>query len=225
MVTAADVERAGAPRDLRSVIAERTARSKREVPHYYLRIEVDFGALRAARAGAPPPAPGYTDFVVKACARALREHPECNVSWRGGRCEPLPAVAVGVAVEVPQGILVATIVDPDRLALPELHLRLAAAIEAARAGRVGEPGPRSMVVSNLGMFGVDEFQAIIDPPDPMVLAVGAVRERVVAVAAAPAVRPTAYLTLSADHRVLDGAPAARWLARVRALLESPGDLA
>ncbi len=230
MVTEADVEGAartagGRAPDLRRITAERTARSKREVPHFYLTVEADFAAVRAWRAAAPAPAPGYTEFVVKACARALREQPHLNRCWRDGRVEQMAAIAVGIAVEVPDGILVPALEDPDRLPLTALHQRVGEAIEAARGGRVRAGSVRSLVVSNLGMFGIDQFHAIIDAPDPMILAVGAVRDRVVAVGGAVVVRPTALLTLSADHRVLDGAPAARFLARVRGLLENPGELA
>jgi pyruvate dehydrogenase E2 component (dihydrolipoamide acetyltransferase) len=237
MVTAADVARvagaapaAAAPgpaapgagaTSMRAAIAERTARSAREAPHFYLTVEVDFAAARDAAVRGDAARGGLTALVVCACARALRELPECNVSWRDGRAIRLPGIAVGVAVAVAGGILVPAIADPDRLPPADLRRALAEIIEHSRAGRVQGPSVRSMVVSNLGMFGIDEFHAIIDPPDPMILAVGAVRDRVVAVGGAPAVRPTALLSLSADHRVLDGVPAARFLARVRALLESP----
>ena len=134
--------------------------------------------------------------------------------------------SVGIAVAVEDGLVVPVVRDAARHGLHELTKQTKAAIERARSGRLldGDIGERSMVVSNLGMYGIDAFVAIIDRPDPMILALGRVAERCVPVDGVPAVRPMCTLTLSVDHRAFDGVVGARFLSGVRERLENPFEL-
>ena len=242
-VTAADVE-AGRPTGgtpgegtraplspPRAAIARRMQESKQTIPHFYLTVEVDMAEAQRSRRrsvdelgwGTPP---SYTVLVVAACARALADLPTTNVSVVGQMMVTRDAANIGVAVALDEGLIVPVVRGADRLTLEDLASALADVVERARVGRLRETdiGQRSIVVSNLGMFGIDAFSAIIDPPDPMILSVGRVADRCVAVDGKAEVRPTTILTLSVDHRALDGAPAAAFLDRVRGLLERPSDL-
>jgi pyruvate dehydrogenase E2 component (dihydrolipoamide acetyltransferase) len=174
-----------------------------------------------------------SDILVKVCAQALREFPAVNVAWTdegGGGLRQHPDVNVGVAVALDvvdprqgNGLVVPVIHQADRLTLAEIARRRADLVERARAGKLTltdlEGG--TFTLSNLGMFGVDQFQAIINPPQSAILAVGRIKDRPVALEGAVVVRPTMHLTLSADHRQLDGAQAARFLERVAKLIEEP----
>jgi pyruvate dehydrogenase E2 component (dihydrolipoamide acetyltransferase) len=172
--------------------------------------------------------PTYTDIVVRATAVAVAAHPEVNIEYReqaSGWVQRL-GVGIGVAVSVPDGLIVPVVGDADRLTLEETSGRIRQLTQRARIGRLRaeDLGDKSLVVSNLGMYGVDAFIAIIDVPDPMILAVGEVADRVAVEDGLPVVRPMATLTLSGDHRVLDGVQAARFLRDVKRLLENPFDL-
>jgi pyruvate dehydrogenase E2 component (dihydrolipoamide acetyltransferase) len=215
----------------RRAIAEHMLESKRGVPHFYLLADVDMSEVQGLRSscltqlGWSRP-PSITEFVVAASARALAAFPAVNVSYTEPGLIRRRQANVGIAVAVEEGLLVPVVHGADRLDLAELSERTRELAVRAREGRLREAdvGDRSIVVSNLGMEGVDAFIAIIDVPDPMILAVGRVTDRCVAVDGAPAVRPMCTLTLSVDHRVLDGIPAARFLAAVRERLETPRDL-
>ncbi len=219
---------------VRRIVAERMARSFTTTPHFYLTAEVDASALTRMRDGLLPrieAATGIrltiTDILVKVCAHALREHPEINVAYAevsGGPGVVRQAEAnVGVAVALEGGLVVPVIRQADRLSLAEIAARRAALVERARAGKLSlsdlEGG--TFTLTNLGMFGVDQFQAIINAPQAAILAVGRVRERPVAVSGAVVIRPTLYLTLSLDHRLVDGAQGARFLERLAQLIEEP----
>ena len=168
-----------------------------------------------------------TDILIKVCAQALSEQPEVNVAFAESGGGPAivrqSEVNVGVAVALEQGLVVPVVHHADRLTLAEIARRRSDLVERARAGKLGlqdlEGG--TFTVSNLGMFGVDQFQAIINSPQSAILAVGRVRERPVAVDGAVVVRPTLFLTLSVDHRLLDGAQGARFLERVAQLIAEP----
>lgn len=242
-ITAADVEAAGAVgapphggtltrlSPTRAAIAHRMQESKRVVPHFYLTAEVDMTEAQGLRRrtvdelGWSTP-PSYTVLVVAACARALAALPATNVSVVDQSMLTRSVVNIGVAVALDEGLVVPVVGGADRLTLENLASTLADVLERARAGRFRETDidERSIVVSNLGMFGIDSFSAIINPPDPMILSVGRVADRCVAVDGKAEVRPTSILTLSVDHRALDGAPAATFLERVKGMLEQPSDL-
>jgi pyruvate dehydrogenase E2 component (dihydrolipoamide acetyltransferase) len=245
LVTGEDVERAVQTRSAgpasgpavrplsraRRRIAERMQASKREVPHFYLLLDVDMAVAEQLRRECVSAlgwerAPTFTALVVAACGRALEASPAVHVRFSEDGLVARERANVGIAVDVSDGLVVPVLADAGRLPLREVDEGTRALVERAREGRLLEADAveRSMVVSNLGMHGVDAFVAIVDLPDPMILAVGRVAERCVVVDGAPAVRPTCTLALSADHRVLDGAAGARFLAVVKERLERPYEL-
>jgi len=211
------------------VIARRMAESKATIPDFELRMGVDAGAMvelrDQMRAQLPEgqSSPSLNDLVVKACALALREHPRANGSYRDGRFELFSRVNVGVAVAADDALVVPTIFDADRKPLSDIAAETRALAEKVRAGTVTPPevAGGTFTVSNLGMYGVTGFTAVINPPQAAILAVGAVVERAVVRDGAVVPGRTLELTLVCDHRILYGAEAALFLARVRELLEAP----
>ena len=211
------------------VIARRMAESKATIPDFELRMGVDAGAMvelrDQMRAQLPEgqSSPSLNDLVVKACALALREHPRANGSYRDGRFELFSRVNVGVAVAADDALVVPTIFDADRKPLSDIAAETRALAEEVRAGTVTPPelAGGTFTVSNLGMYGVTGFTAVINPPQAAILAVGAVVERAVVRDGAVVPGRTLELTLVCDHRILYGAEAALFLARVRELLEAP----
>ena len=221
------------PSKLQSTVARRMSESKATAPHFYLEAEINMSRLVAARsqikAGAKEGdvVPSFNDMVVKACALALREHPRANGAYRDGRFELYSRVNVGVAVAARDALVVPTIFDADKKNLRQIAGDSRALAQRVRDGQITPPelSGATFTVSNLGMFGIDSFAAVINPPQAAILAVGAIAER-------PVVREgqitTAHLmrvNLACDHRILYGAPAAEFLARVRSLLEEPLSLA
>ncbi len=218
---------------LQSTIARRMSESKATAPHFYLEAEIDMSRAVEARArlketaGEGEGVPSFNDMVVKACALALREHPRANGAYRDGRFELYSRVNVGIAVAAEDVLVVPTVFDADRKGLRQIATESRALARKVRDGQITPPelSGGTFSVSNLGMYGIDNFSAVINPPQAAILAVGAIKER-------PAVRdgeivPAHLLgvTLACDHRILYGAPAAEFLARVRALLEEPLSLA
>ncbi len=218
---------------LQQVVARRMSESKATAPHFYLQSEIDMSAAVEARARlkALTPegevVPSFNDMVVKACALALREHPLANGSYKDGHLELHSRVNVGVAVAAEDALVVPTVFDADKKGLREIAADARALAGKVRDGRVTPPelSGGTFTVSNLGMYGVSNFSAVINSPQAAILAVGAITEK-------PVVREgqitTAHLlgvTLACDHRILYGAPAAEFLARIRALLEEPLSLA
>ncbi len=215
------------------VIARRMSESKATAPHFYLRASVDMsqavegrGKLKAL-AAEDSVVPSFNDMVVKACALALREHPRANGAYRDGRFELYSRVNVGVAVAAKDALVVPTLFDADRKGLRQLALESRELAQRVRDGQITPPelSGATFTVSNLGMYGIDGFSAVINPPQAAILAVGAIEER-------PVVRngeiTTAHMMqvdLACDHRILYGAPAAEFLARIKALLEEPLSLA
>jgi pyruvate dehydrogenase E2 component (dihydrolipoamide acetyltransferase) len=225
-------------------IARRMAESKATIPDFTLLIDVDMEECVALRAqlkeiaqrdggpaeGAPVgerlKAPTYNDMVVKACALALREHPTANGSYRDGRLQLHSRVNVGVAVAAENALVVPTVFDADEKSLGEISRETHALAERVRSGAITPPelGGGTFTVSNLGMYGVKSFTAIINPPQAGILSVGALAPRAVVRDGELAARNTMTLTLACDHRILYGAEAAQFLARVRELLEAPAAL-
>jgi pyruvate dehydrogenase E2 component (dihydrolipoamide acetyltransferase) len=217
-----------APTALQRTVARRMTESRASVPDIELRVEADMSRAVALRAElrelAGDAAPSLNDFIVKAAALALREFPRVNGAYVDGGYESYSRVNVGVAVAAPDGLLVPTIVDADRASLSELASRTRRLAERARARSLtpDELSNATFTVTNLGMFGIDSFSAVINPPQAAILAAGAVRPRPVVLDSGElAARETVVLTLACDHRVLDGVDGARFLARVRELLEQP----
>jgi pyruvate dehydrogenase E2 component (dihydrolipoamide acetyltransferase) len=211
-------------------VARRMAESKATIPDFALQAEVDMEACVALRAElkrlSPEAAPTYNDMVVKACALALREHPRANGSYRDGRLQLHSRVNVGVAVATEEALVVPTVFDADLKALGEIARETRALAERVRAGTITPPelGGGTFTVSNLGMYGVRSFSAIVNPPQAAILSVGALAPRAVVHDGAVVARHTLAVTLVCDHRALYGADAARFLARIRELLEEPAAL-
>jgi len=225
-------------------VARRMAESKATIPDFTLQIEVDMEECVQLRnqlkqlsspAGAAepvPPAPHahevptYNDMVVKASALALREHPTANGSYRDGRVQVHSRVNVGVAVAAEGALVVPTVFDADEKSLGEIARETRALAERVRAATITPPelGGGTFTVSNLGMYGVKSFTAIINPPQAGILSVGALAPRAVVHEGELAARNTMTLILACDHRILYGAEAAQFLARVRELLEAPAAL-
>ena len=215
---------------LQQTVARRMAESRATVPDFELRAEVDMSAavaLREQLREVSDPVPSYNDFLVKAAALALREFPRVNGAFREGELERHSRINVGIAVAGEDALVVPTIFDADRRSLREIA---GTARELAAKVRDGSITPAELAgstfsVSNLGMFGVDSFSAVINPPQAAILAVGALKPRpIVDDAGAVVARPTVQLTLACDHRILYGADGARFLVRVRELLETPVSL-
>jgi len=221
------------PSKLQSTIARRMSESKATAPHFYLEAEIEMSRAVEARArlkaaaGEGEVVPSFNDMIVKACALALREHPRANGAYRDGRFELYSRVNVGVAVAARDALVVPTVFDADRKGLRQIAAEGRALAQKVRDGQITPPelSGGTFTVSNLGMYGIDNFSAVINPPQAAILAVGAIKER-------PVVRDgeldTAHVlevTLACDHRILYGAPAAEFLARVRTLLEEPLSLA
>jgi pyruvate dehydrogenase E2 component (dihydrolipoamide acetyltransferase) len=212
-------------------IARRMAESKATIPDFSLAVEVDMERCVALRTElkrlSPEGAPTYNDMVVKACALSLREHPRANGTWRDGRIELHSRVNVGVAVAAEDALVVPTVFDADLKSLGEIARETRALAERVRSGTIAPPelGGGTFTVSNLGMYGVRAFTAIVNPPQAAILSVGALEPRPVVRDGGLFARNTVSLTLACDHRVLYGASAALFLARVRELLEEPAALA
>jgi pyruvate dehydrogenase E2 component (dihydrolipoamide acetyltransferase) len=212
---------------LQQTIARRMAQSRATVPDFELRCEVDMTATVALRAQirdvADPP-PSYNDFIVKAAATALREFPRVNSAYRDEMFEHYERVNVGIAVAAEDALVVPTIFDADVRSLSQIA---AAARELAGKVRDGSISPAELAggtfsVSNLGMHGIDSFTAVVNAPQAAILAVGSLKQRpIVDEAGAIVARPTLQLTLACDHRILYGADGARFLGRIRDLLQAP----
>jgi pyruvate dehydrogenase E2 component (dihydrolipoamide acetyltransferase) len=216
---------------LQQTVSRRMAESKATAPDFTLTVDVDMTLaveLRSRLKQVTEDAPSYNDMVVKAAATALREHPRVNAAYRDGKFELYSRVNVGIAVGAQGALVVPTIFDADRKSLGQIARDARVAAEKVRAGRITPPevAGGTFTVSNLGMFGIDEFTAVINPPQAAILTVGALKKR-------PAVddsgrvvaRDQIRLSLISDQRILYGAEAAEFLARVRQLLEQPLALA
>jgi pyruvate dehydrogenase E2 component (dihydrolipoamide acetyltransferase) len=216
------------------VIARRMAESKATVPEFTIATDVDMeGAvalrkeLKTAAESLGGATPSYNDMVVKASGLALREFPRANGSYKDGRFELYSRVNIGVAVAAHDALVVPTVFDADKKSLGEIARDTRTLAERVRANAVTPPelSGGTFTVSNLGMFGVTEFSAVINPPQAAILAVGKMEPRAVVRDGEVVARNVMTITLVCDHRILYGADAAEFLARVKALLEQPISLA
>jgi pyruvate dehydrogenase E2 component (dihydrolipoamide acetyltransferase) len=218
---------------LQATVARRMAESKATAPHFYLEAEIDMSRAVEARGKVKEIAapdlivPSFNDMVVKASALALREHPRANGAYRDGRFELYSRVNVGIAVAADDALVVPTLFDADRKGLWQIGTEARELSQRVRDGRITPPelSGATFTVSNLGMYGIDAFAAVINPPQAAILAIGAIRER-------PVVREGEIVTahmmrvnLACDHRILYGAEGAQFLDRIRELLEEPFSLA
>jgi pyruvate dehydrogenase E2 component (dihydrolipoyllysine-residue acetyltransferase) len=203
---------------VRARVAERTQHAWQEIPHFHLRLEVDVTeTLQALRP---------TAAVCAAAARALARHPECNLEWRNGDLVRRDRIDLGLLVDTNEGLLLTTIPRPETIPASKLEATIHALADRARRGRLtsDDLGPRSLTVSNLGMFAVDGFDAVITSPDVLLLSVGRSRTKPVWLADTFQPRQVIELTLAVDHRALDGAEAARMLDTLEGQLRDPSNL-
>jgi len=213
---------------LRAIIGRRMTASKQSLPHFYLTADLDAGPLMALRADLNSRMPedqqfSLNDFLIKSAALALREFPNLNASLDGEQIVRHRQVNIGVAVAVDQGLLTVVARDADQKPLRTLSAELRQVVARAREGRVrpADIEGSTFTLSNLGMFQIDQFTAIINPPEAAILAVGSVRQEPVVVDGQITIGQRMRVTLSADHRVTDGAEAARWLQVYRSYVEHP----
>jgi pyruvate dehydrogenase E2 component (dihydrolipoamide acetyltransferase) len=207
-------------------MAKRLTESWQTVPHFYLKRDLDASAVIAWRTGLKARSNvkiTYTDLLVKAVAGALRQHPHVNGTWNGEGVVFNADVNVGLAVAVDNGLLVPVIHQADTLGIEQAARRRAEIVNGALDGKLKPADLQggTFSISNLGMFGIDTFDAIVNPPQAAILAVGRITERVVPVAGQMMIRPMMTLTLSCDHRVVDGAHGARFLDTLCNILEAP----
>ncbi len=211
---------------MRKTIARRLGESKFSAPHFYLTIEINMDnaiASRAAINAVNPVKISFNDFVVKACAVSLRKHPSINSSWLGDKITYHRDINIGVAVAVEDGLLVPVIRNADLKSMTHINQEVK---ELAGKAKTKKLTPQEMqgntfTISNLGMFDIDEFTAIINPPDACILAVGSIAKKPVVKNDQIVVGNVMKVTLSCDHRVVDGATGAQFLATVKAMLENP----
>jgi pyruvate dehydrogenase E2 component (dihydrolipoamide acetyltransferase) len=211
---------------MRRTIAKRLSESAFTAPHFYVTVEIDMDAavsLREQLLRAEEVKVSFNDLVVKACAKALTRFPTVNASWTGETIQTHAEVHVGVAVSIPDGLITPVVRNADRKHVIDISAEIKDLAARARDRKLKpeEFMGSTFTISNLGMFDVTEFTAIINPPESCILAVGAVRKQPVVKDDQLAIGHRMKVTLSSDHRVVDGALAAQFLAEVRRLLENP----
>lgn len=211
---------------MRGVIARRLAESKFSAPHFYLKMEINMDQAIAARTQLNEVSPvkvSFNDFVVKAVALALRQHPAVNASWMGDKIRRYHHVHVGVAVAIEDGLIVPVVRFADNKTLPQIAAEAKELAAKAKSKKLqpNEFTGNTFTISNLGMMDIDEFTAIINPPDSCILAVGRISEKIVRKADGFAATQVMKVTLSCDHRSVDGASGAAFLQTVKKFLENP----
>jgi pyruvate dehydrogenase E2 component (dihydrolipoamide acetyltransferase) len=204
---------------MRRALAARLQDSVRDAPHFYVTMEVDMTQALIVRQTTEPRAT-VTDVIVKAAADTLADFPRLNCRLDGDTVHYLADVNIGIAVSLDDGLVVPVLARADSLSLAEVAAQSRQLIACARGGRLAAGARSTFTVSNLGMFGIKSFTAIINPPEAAILAVGAIEDKLVLTGAGVAAVPTLTLTLSSDHRLIDGALAARFLKAMRERLES-----
>ncbi len=217
---------------IRKVIARRMLESKQTVPHFYLTVDLEIDALLAARQAINAVAEkkgtkvSVNDMVIKASAKALRDHPECNASWTEDEMIQYGAVDISVAVATDRGLITPIVRNADMKGLGQIATEMKDLAARAKTGKLKleEFQGGGFTISNLGMFGIQTFSAIINPPQAMILAVGAGEERAVVRKGQVVARNMMSCTLAVDHRVVDGAMGAQFLQTLRAYIEQPASM-
>lgn len=221
------------PSPIQRITAERMSESFTTAPHFYLTLEAQATRLVEWRERLIPAIEEdagvrltFTDMLILLVAKALQDHPLANASWEDGRIRLVKEINLGMAIVVEEGLIVPVIKDADQKGLADIAGERFGLADKAAKGKLSleELEGGTFTLTNLGMFGVDEFGAIINPPQSAILAVGRIAERAVVENGKVVVRPTIHLTLSVDHRVLDGAEGARFLGDLKSLIEEPGEV-
>jgi len=236
-VLAADLPAAAAPAVQRAaaaagvsnvwrIMAERMTASWTTAPHFYLVREVNVSRLVTWRDRASKQTGvriTYTDLLIRLVAATLARHPRANASWKDGTIVQHTDINIGLAVAIDDGLVVPVLHRADALSLAEIAARREDLVTRAQTGKLRPADIQGggFTISNLGMYGVDAFNAIVNPPQAAILAVGRIADRVVALDGQPAVQPTMVLTLSCDHRALDGARGAQFLGSLADVVEEP----
>jgi pyruvate dehydrogenase E2 component (dihydrolipoamide acetyltransferase) len=211
---------------VRKTIARRLAQSLGPIPHFFLTTEIDMERCAEARDALNALDEGkvsYNDIVIKVVAMGLLQHRDCNAWWQDDHIRYFNEVHVGMAVAIEDGLITPVIRHAHRKSLREIAAESGELAERARVRKLApeEYTGATFSVSNLGMLGIDEFTAVINPPEAAILAVGAVAERAVPAGGELAIRRRMRVTMSCDHRVIDGATGARFLQTVKRMLENP----
>ncbi len=213
---------------MRAAIARRMLQSKQQAPHFYVTAELDMSAMTAAtdRLNAGRDAGErvtLTALLVKAVALTLAEHREFNAVWNGDTLELVDAINVGVAIALDEGLIAPALLGCEALDVQQIAAALRDLVTRARAGRLRAPeiGEATFTLSNLGMFEVTQFTAIVTPPQVAILATAKTQPRPLVRDGEVVVRPVMAATLSSDHRAVDGAAAARFLGTLKGLVEAP----
>jgi len=211
---------------MRKTIAHRLVESKFSAPHFYLTIKINMDKTSEARKLINEQSGlkiSLNDFVIKGCAAALRVHPAINSSWLGDKIRVNKDINIGVAVAVDEGLLVPVLFGADQMGLGEMNKQIGALADKARQKKLQpqEMQGNTFTVSNLGMFGIDEFTAIINSPDSAIMAVGTISDELSLVDGKVSSSKVMKVTLSCDHRVIDGATGAKFLQTIKQLLENP----
>jgi len=207
---------------MRRAIGLNLQKSKQTVPHFYVRLTINAEPLFAYyRARKPQTNCTLNDCVVLAVGRAMAECPSVRSQIHGDEIVEFPHANIGIAVGVDEGLVVPVVRSVETLTLTQLAAETKRVVENARHGKLENIGHGNFTITNLGMFGVEEFGAIINPPESGILALGAMREAVTVEAGAIRTGRVMTMTLSADHRLVDGLLAARFLGRLREILENP----
>ncbi|NBX10910.1 MAG: pyruvate dehydrogenase complex dihydrolipoamide acetyltransferase [Chitinophagaceae bacterium] len=211
---------------MRGVIAKRLAESKFSAPHFYLKMEINMDNAISARTQlneASPVKVSFNDFVIKAVALALRQHPAVNASWLGDKIRRYHHVHIGMAVAIEDGLIVPVVRFADNKTLPQIAAEAKELASKAKNKKLqpNEFTGNTFTISNLGMMDIDEFTAIINPPDSCILAVGRISEKIIRKGEGFAATQVMKVTLSCDHRSVDGATGAAFLQTVKKYLENP----
>jgi pyruvate dehydrogenase E2 component (dihydrolipoamide acetyltransferase) len=214
---------------MRRVIAQRMTQSKQEIPHFYLMMDVDMTAAATHRAqlnAAGTVKFTFTDLIVRACGLALEQNPKMLAAWAGDAIVLRGEVNIGVAVALDEGLIVPVVRNAHQKPLGALSAEIKALVEKARSKRLTPDDYTGgcLTISNLGMYDIDSFVPIINPGESAILGIGRIAERVVARQGGLYVRSMMTITLSADHRVVDGSIAAKFLKDFKLLLEAPQKL-
>ena len=211
---------------MRGVIAQRLGESKFSAPHFYLTVEIDMGnAIDARQAinGVSPVKVSFNDMIVKATSMSLQQHPEINSSWQGDTIRFNEHIHIGVAMAVEDGLLVPVVrfADTKRLSQIAAEVKDYGARAKSKKLQPEDWQGNTFTISNLGMFNIEEFTAIINPPDACILAVGGIIEKPVVKNGQIVIGKTMKVTLSCDHRVVDGVVGSKFLATLKNYLENP----
>jgi len=207
---------------MRKIIAERMSASKFTAPHYYVSIEVDMQDAVAFRNAQTAFKPSFNDLVLRAVVRAIQKVPAVNARWLGDAIEILEDINLGVAVALPTGLVVPVIRQAQHKSLQDISRESRALADKAKNNKLlpDDYQGNSFTVSNMGVYGIDHFTAIINQPDSAILAIGAIKDQVVAINGGICIRPRMMMTISSDHRVIDGAVAAQFMAALKEALEA-----